>query len=705
MSSKQKFVREKEKFVRPKATDKVSKVIIVDKTFLNALNSWINSTNSKKPAYDEKTFYSNLSGKINPKIGVDFEVITPDAYSLLKDEFKLNSGQQKYFIRNPATGEDSVLFDACKITINVQGNSKVKFCSKDWRILDVKNQFCRANNLNADDFQLVEEGGTKNIDNKTLSQIQIKKFVLVSANNDLTTSLKSSKLSTSTNNSAKASVARIIDPIAHNNTNNGRTGSKIPVHHKHSAISKTIPTAQVMSNKRITTPSSGNIKGNAHALAPPSPPPQIIQPNLSKQSHSNTNTISNQLSSNTLSSYGTSPSGIVGGSIGNSVSLENESTTYSLKHSSHYKKDQPLPSLPDEISPPKSPSHSLHRSSSLSKSTGLYDGLYPRPVGLHNLGNTCFFNSAVQCLIRVKPLTDFIMSSKFESQINERNKKGSHGRIARAYRDFINMMSTAKSAQDPSNLRSAIISKYKRFNNYSQHDSQELLGSLLDGLHEDLNQAHAVNGNQPEIKVNENTDSWTIHISKNYSPIVDIFHGEFFSNTECPSCNYVSSVHDPFMFMSVPIPSKLYGKVKLTECLRTFEQVDQLDENNKWECDGCHRKVCATKRMGIYRCAQILIIHLKRFSGSGYFSSKIETEVDYPDILDTSPFVSEGHGAKYQLIGAVFHSGSLGGGHYTSAALDQVSDKWYNFNDSFASPIDISSAHSRSAYIIFYQRI
>ena len=330
---------------------------------------------------------------------------------------------------------------------------------------------------------------------------------------------------------------------------------------------------------------------------------------------------------------------------------------------------------------------------------------YPKPVGMNNLGNTCYFNSAVQCLIRVKPLTDFVMSPDFESHINRRNKKGSKGSIALAYRDFIKLMSTGGSAKNPSSLRSAIVSKYRRFANYSQHDSQELLGALLDGLHEDLNQAFTANGNQPEIKVDENTDSWTLHLSKNYSPIVDMFHGEFFSNTECPNCNYISSVHDPFMFMSVPIPTRSFGKVKLYDCLASFEQVDKLDAKNKWKCEKCGEKVCATKRIGIFRCSKILIIHLKRFSGSGYFSSKVDTEVEYPDVLDTTNYVSKGHGAKYQLIGAVFHSGSLGGGHYTSAALDQTTGKWYNFNDSFASPIDISSAHSRSTYIIFYQKI
>jgi ubiquitin C-terminal hydrolase len=187
-------------------------------------------------------------------------------------------------------------------------------------------------------------------------------------------------------------------------------------------------------------------------------------------------------------------------------------------------------------------------------------------------------------------------------------------------------------------------------------------------------------------------------LSKNDSPIVEIFHGEFYSDTQCPNCGYVSSVHDPFMFLSVPIPQKLYSSVKLSDCLSSFEQTDTLDAKNKWKCEKCNEKVCATKKIGIYRCAPVLIIHLKRFTDS---FRKIDTNVEYPLELDLTPYVTKG--GHYKLIGAVFHSGGLGGGHYTAAALDQVQNKWYNFNDSFATQIDASSAISRSAYILFYQ--
>ena len=328
------------------------------------------------------------------------------------------------------------------------------------------------------------------------------------------------------------------------------------------------------------------------------------------------------------------------------------------------------------------------------------DSSFPKAVGLMNLGNTCFFNAAVQCLARVGPLTEFVMSSAFDHEINPHNPKGANGEIARAWKEFLTDMSKGGlGARDPSNLRSAVVRKFRRFANYSQHDSQELLCSVLDGIHEDINQSSAAKGRLPPVPVDKDADSWKVHLSKNSSKIVELFHGTLFSSIECPECHYVSEVCDPFMFLSLEIPNR-YSGISLADCLSSFSQCDTLDAKNKWTCEGCKRKVCATKKMGVKSCAPILIVHLKRFSAFHY--SKIDTAVDYPDRLDTRTFARQPTG-MYRLIGAVFHSGGLGGGHYTAAACDR-SGKWYYFNDSMASAIDQSSAHKSSAYILFYER-
>lgn len=329
---------------------------------------------------------------------------------------------------------------------------------------------------------------------------------------------------------------------------------------------------------------------------------------------------------------------------------------------------------------------------------------YPCPCGFRNLGNTCFFNSAVQCLIRIEPLTKYVLSNDFENDINTKNPEGSHGRIASAYKELLTDLLRAPSIYDPGSLRKAFISKYHSFANYAQHDSSELLGCMLDGLHEDLNQAYEARGRNPQVPQTKEMGTWEIHCARNSSKILDLFHGTFYSSIECPSCGFVESIYDPFSFLSAPIPQKSFGSVNLYDCLESFSQVDVLDKNNKWKCPKCKEMVCATKRMGLNRCAPILIIAFKRFSGTGYYATKVNTNVDYPDVLDTNRFTEKQSG-KYKLIGTVFHSGTLSGGHYTSAAIDPASGNWYNFNDSTCTPISSSGAHKGSAYIVIYQKV
>ncbi|GMM36448.1 putative ubiquitin-specific protease [Saccharomycopsis crataegensis] len=193
--------------------------------------------------------------------------------------------------------------------------------------------------------------------------------------------------------------------------------------------------------------------------------------------------------------------------------------------------------------------------------------------GLNNLGNTCYMNSAIQCLVHVPELANYFFHNIHERELNTSNPLGSGGKIANSFGNLIHQLYDYKT-KNSNNLRSAVAPREFKaivghFNNmfagYQQQDSQEFIAFLLDGLHEDLNRIlNKPYTEKPEIspdlihdkhevrKLAENC--WKNHKLRNDSVILDLFVGLYQSTLKCPECNHISLTFDPYNDLTLPIP-------------------------------------------------------------------------------------------------------------------------------------------------------
>ena len=199
--------------------------------------------------------------------------------------------------------------------------------------------------------------------------------------------------------------------------------------------------------------------------------------------------------------------------------------------------------------------------------------------GLQNLGNTCFMNSALQCLSHTEALRNYLLSGAWKKEVNTVNVLGTHGKLTAAYAKVVHDIWEGDASYfSPAQFKASISQVASQFAGYQQHDSQELLGYLLDGIHEDLNRIKK----KPYV---ENPDyagqsdkawaaeSWARYKLRNDSVIVDWFQGQIKSLLVCPECQTESVVFDPFMCLSVPLPQK--NAVRLSFMLHTCDMRQQ----------------------------------------------------------------------------------------------------------------------------------
>jgi len=297
----------------------------------------------------------------------------------------------------------------------------------------------------------------------------------------------------------------------------------------------------------------------------------------------------------------------------------------------------------------------------------------------------------------------------------------------------------------------AISEKNTFFLHSVQQDAHEAYELLQDMFHEDICSTVRIEVNQNDQKVNEllklskkvvsiytneksskeekdtaiqefekykkdNSDAYTVvesfktlslYLTKfQFSDIIELFGGLLYSKIICPECKKTSEKFDVFNCLEIPIVMNESKKTTVDDCLEDYCRQEKLDDDNKWYCSTCNKKLNAVKQNNIWKCPKILIISLKRFQKTKTgIRSKIENFVSFPFTLDMKKYITkinDNNNTIYELNAVVNHVGGLTGGHYYCYAKNSYTGKFYNFNDTSVSLMENDKIITENAYLLYY---
>lgn len=309
-------------------------------------------------------------------------------------------------------------------------------------------------------------------------------------------------------------------------------------------------------------------------------------------------------------------------------------------------------------------------------------------AGLHNLGNTCFMNSVLQCLTYTPPLAQSCLDNHYDAVAGDEASAHKFDAM-RVFQGHVNQVLRApgKVAAPHKFSRSLKLLSGNKFRLGRQEDAHEYFRCLVESMEKAI--TTKLFGKKP---TQEQTEQGFIF---------RVFGGKLRSQIHCVECGYKSNKYDPILDLSLEV----FRTRSLDRALRAFTSKEILDGQNKYSCPKCKHLSKAVKQMLVSRLPNVLAIQLKRFA-FGKHGMKIDNNISYPSRLDMSQYVAQPSESTdtYQLYGVLVHSGhSLHSGHYY-CYVRCPSGAWVCCDDSSVTQVSEKRVLEQKAYMLFYCR-